>query len=963
MALFSDHLIEGRQILSIGYEGDESVTQVDVLVYDPAIGALSPRWRLSDDSSHPEEWYSESTKELFDQEKSVTISATALLLRSSLHRKDNSSEHFLLLGDRIVNGDAKWGSSTPQFGEISFIGGYWEWLEDVLARNKGTLTDAKIYDAVFASLFTYDRNTNLIRSFCEHWCPSTNSLHIPIGEVSISLWDMRLIGGLSADGTFYDEVVPSARELNGSDKRGEPLLPSSCKYLFLAYHQIYCASGTSNVTTHEWVKFWFKAPSRYKEPPHRVQKKRSGEPRTSNNPTGFISAPNPRSRDGEKVFDDLGIEKNMREETNLAAFLSCWLCVFVLPNKEVGQIRPGVFKVASMMARGERFSLAVPVLASIYHGLREITSSPSPSKCGATFPIHYLYGWLGQYYDSYFLPSSLKFKCSALMVRLAGEKKAKHFTAQEACDLLKSISPSKLSVLALNKPKQLTICDNGVQLDSWSNYLISLRSSFLTLRRGGERIIEPYSPHRFARQFQYCQDIPGKLKEELSTGSLEKIFQLWKSCTRLGTNAEFTIPLQTSKGLATKQYVEWWNKSSSQFCKDKLPSAKMNSPRGTPKGNHIITIRSAKSKMAKDITPPHSKPKEKEPRKATTQEGPKGESKKRIDIATSEESSSDKGERHWKRLKKAKVTVSDLQNLNFDLEGVLDDLPDTSNHLEVLGERLGNQFASDDSLGSVDGPNSFDLLSKQKAFADETSCQVAIEEAPSKFAMPMKELRQSLAKSLGPAPSMVTVFRGEDVISECQRAYVSTLWTKLAYKIGKQSFDRLNTIEDEAKKLFEEMRKVDAMDISPLERIIESFFKNIRAYNSARSASTEVHKDTRARQLADASQRLSQAEFNESEQVKMTQLHQCEFETLEAKEAQLKKELESICIKRKEMEELLVSDEEKLSKLQVDVSSLKDEISTIENVAAQSDEDTQKLEKMKTYIEASQKELADFKLF
>ncbi|KAH7841563.1 hypothetical protein Vadar_031568 [Vaccinium darrowii] len=890
MALFSDHLIEGRQILSIGYEGDESVTQVDVLVYDPAIGALSPRWHLSDDSSHPEEWHSESTKELFDQEKSVTISANALLLRSSLHKKDNSSEHFLLLGDRIINGDAKWGSSTPQFGEISFIEGYWEWLEDVLARNKGTLTDAKIYDAVFASLFTYDRNTNLIRSFCELWCPSTNSLHIPIGEVSISLWDMRLIGGLSANGIFYDEVVPSAKELNGSDKRGAPLLPSSCKYLFLAYHQIYCASGTSNVTTDEWVRFWFKAPSRYKEPPHRMQKKRLGEPRTSNNPTGFISEPRPRSRDGEKVFDDLGIEKNMREETNLAAFLSL----------------------------------------------------------------------AGYYYDSYFLPSSLKFNCSALMVRLAGEKKAKHFTAQEACDLLKSISPSTLSVLALNKPKQLTICDNGVQSDSWSNYLISLRSSFLTLRRSGER-------------------------------SLEKILQLWKSCTRLGTNANFTIPLQASKGLATKQYVEWWNKSSSQFCKDKLPSAKMNSPRGTPKGNHIITIRSAKSKMAKDITPPHSKPKEKEPRKAATHEGekvavvkekthlvipaskpklitikpsgPKGESKKRTDIATSEESSSDKGERHWKRLKKAKVTVSDLQGLNYDLEGMLDDLPNTSNHLEALGKRLGNQFASDDSMGSVDGPNSFDLLSKQKAIADETSHQVAIEEAPRKFAMPMKELRKSLAKSSGPTPSMVTVFRGEDVISECQRAYVSTLWTKLSYKIGRQNFDRLNTIEDESKKLFEEMRKVDVMDISPLEHIIESFFKNIRVYNSARSASTEVHKDTRASQLADASQHLSHAELNEGEQVKITQLHQCEFETLEAKEAQLKKELESISFKRKEMEELLLTDEEKLSKLRGYVSTLKDEISTIENAAAQSDEDTQKFEEMRKYIEASQKELADFKLF
>ncbi|KAG5541092.1 hypothetical protein RHGRI_021092 [Rhododendron griersonianum] len=491
MALFNDHSVDDNQVLSINYEGAAPATQVDLWVHDPAIGALALDWGLSPDSHHFSRWYTESSRELFDHGKSTFISDNALLLRSSLHNKYNDSERFLLFGDRITNGDAKWSNTTPQFGEISFIDGYWEWLEDVLARNKDMLTSAKIYDAVFASLFTYVRNTNLIRSFCELWCPSTNSLHVPIGEVSISLWDLRLTGGLSIDGIFYNEAVPSTRELIGVDKKGVPLLPSSCKYLFLAYRKIYCASETSNVTIHDWVKFWFKEESRYKQPPARVQKKRLSEPRTSNNPTGFIDGQKLRFEDTEKVFDDLGVEKDVKEETNLAALLSCWLCVFMLPNKQVDQIRPGVFKVASMMAQGKRFSLAVPVLASIYHGLREITSSPNPSKCGAVFPIHYVYGWLSRYYDSYFLCASTKFTCGVRMVRLGGEKKAKHFSSQEAHDLLKNIMPSTLSPLALTKPKQGIVTDHGKHSDSWNDYIISLRSSYLTLRRGNEHIVEP----------------------------------------------------------------------------------------------------------------------------------------------------------------------------------------------------------------------------------------------------------------------------------------------------------------------------------------------------------------------------------------------------------------------------------------------------------------------------------------
>ncbi|KAG5541832.1 hypothetical protein RHGRI_021616 [Rhododendron griersonianum] len=90
----------------------------------PSIGALALDWDLSPDSHHLSRWYTESSRELFDHGKSTFIFDDALLLRSSLHKKNNDSEHFLLLGDQIANGDAKWGNTTPLFGEISFIDGY-----------------------------------------------------------------------------------------------------------------------------------------------------------------------------------------------------------------------------------------------------------------------------------------------------------------------------------------------------------------------------------------------------------------------------------------------------------------------------------------------------------------------------------------------------------------------------------------------------------------------------------------------------------------------------------------------------------------------------------------------------------------------------------------------------------------------------------------------------------------------
>ena len=107
-----------------------------------------------------------------------------------------------------------------------------------------------------------------------------------------------------------------------------------------------------------------------------------------------------------EVCDNLSVAETDVKETYLAAFLSCWLCKFVLLWGEVNLICPKVFKVASRMAQGETFSLVVLVLASIYNGLNEISCSSKPGTNAYFFPIHHLYGWLGEYFDTYFISPS-----------------------------------------------------------------------------------------------------------------------------------------------------------------------------------------------------------------------------------------------------------------------------------------------------------------------------------------------------------------------------------------------------------------------------------------------------------------------------------------------------------------------------------------------------------------------------
>ena len=163
----------------------------------------------------------------------VKLVFDVLLLNSSHPITIEVHDEFGLLGSCVHDEEAKWGSSFKLLGESFFTEGYWEWIDDVLGWHEPYLKGCKLYEAIFASLLSYDRHASVIRAFCERWYPTINTLHTFIGEVSISIWSLYSIDGLPIIGSFYDEMVPSAEELSNDAIKSS--LPPSCQNLFLAY--------------------------------------------------------------------------------------------------------------------------------------------------------------------------------------------------------------------------------------------------------------------------------------------------------------------------------------------------------------------------------------------------------------------------------------------------------------------------------------------------------------------------------------------------------------------------------------------------------------------------------------------------------------------------------------------------------------------------------------------------------
>ncbi|PHU18184.1 hypothetical protein BC332_13879 [Capsicum chinense] len=274
---------------------------------------------------------------------------------------------------------------------------------------------------------------------------------------------MCMIGSLPVHGTFFDEVVPSTKELSQTDQQGKPFLPKTCAYLFSAFHRL--SNGVSKeVSVCDWVNFWFKGPEWYKEPSPQHPKQQA-KPKSNHSPNGYIDMSFlPRTEEKNILFVVLGVE--------------------------------GIFKIASLMAYGERFALAIPVLTSIYRGLTEITTLINSSVGDIIFPIKCVYGWIGTYFNSYYQARHYN---GARMCRIARERMARNFDLSSGRRLFQNVDICSLLTLAMLQPKELFIADNGELSSSWNDYFISLHSSYVTLRCDDHFIMEPYSPHIFSR--------------------------------------------------------------------------------------------------------------------------------------------------------------------------------------------------------------------------------------------------------------------------------------------------------------------------------------------------------------------------------------------------------------------------------------------------------------------------------
>ncbi|KAL0904817.1 hypothetical protein M5K25_026972 [Dendrobium thyrsiflorum] len=260
-------------------------------------------------------------------------------------------------------------------GQIqSPVSGYVSWARYVFQVHRGTLQEAGIYKAVYASLFDYGRlPASMAHGLVEFWDAGRGSCWVGAEELTLTLSDLQTVSELPVFGHPFEECVPPDEQLfsrvpsGDGDRRGRLALLDVYPVLLEHYRRVYRASGLSaRARVGMPVDVWIHSFVQH----------------------GYLTAVR------ASVYTRLALTYSVVLRCQrillsllllLIALLQCYLA---LPRTCVWQ---GFWPLGFVPSC---FRSEQAVLARLYRSLRTASEATSLELRDLTLPWHYLYGWI-----------------------------------------------------------------------------------------------------------------------------------------------------------------------------------------------------------------------------------------------------------------------------------------------------------------------------------------------------------------------------------------------------------------------------------------------------------------------------------------------------------------------------------------------------------------------------------------
>ncbi|KAF0929021.1 hypothetical protein E2562_011105 [Oryza meyeriana var. granulata] len=367
------------------------------------------------------------------------------------------------------------------------------------------LRSAGIADAVGASAATVNPDRSALAALLSLWDPASHAFLLPAGAATFSLEDALLLAGLPPSGAPLDRPLTPEED----DVRVRLVIE---KEKIRELHP--CARDARRVSAVVWLE-WF----------------------------------------------DSSIRPGEDDELRRLGFLAYWLAFFVTPRlrPKSRELPDCTFALAARLSLGERIALGPAMVANLYADMdRIVTSGVMEGVSGRVDtwgPLLLLQVWMWERFDC-LRPPPLKappFPVSNARVHLWSRRKrtttleeAQRVFQDEACFVWR---PYQYNLLNWIQPEWFTETTTSVSSESknkpkWlEDYTAIIRQAVLTGWYGDGMVNSAmYNPHLVGRQFGYDQDFPMSIIHGSDSNGIEVL-----------------IPSIGRHGVASKDYVAWWN--------------------------------------------------------------------------------------------------------------------------------------------------------------------------------------------------------------------------------------------------------------------------------------------------------------------------------------------------------------------------------------------------------------------
>ncbi|KAL0458407.1 UNVERIFIED_CONTAM: hypothetical protein Slati_0467900 [Sesamum latifolium] len=174
-----------------------------------------------------------------------------------------------------------------------------------------------------------------------------------------------------------------------------------------------------------------------------------------------------------------------------------------------------------------------------------------------------------------------------------------------------------------------------------------------------------------------------------------------------------------------------------------------------------------------------------------------------------------------------------------------------------------------------------------------------------------------------PQPPAASVLEGESFVCSHHKEFLQKMWSDLLVKISNTPVDFLSSIEDDVSLILKSMKNFHKFDITPVEESLNTFFVKVRAYDEARSLSSQkLSRSLHEQYLKEAKARLQDVQAKASEGASKVQSIVDELEHVEKKIVALKGRRTSLCAALKEQKQLNHDAQAKVHEVEEDIATL-----------------------------------------